>query len=185
MTRKQAILYILFSAIGLNLVVKKYFWDVKGINFFDFKMIISELAEVIIPSTDTPGAKDAGVANYIINVMTNCATRYEKISFINGLERIKRFRTPTGESFLSADEDEKKKYVEDLERASAFFPPAIKRFRSKVLGASFYDQFKWLTVSGYFCSEIGATKALAYDAVPGRFLSCIALSEDQRSWATK
>jgi hypothetical protein len=39
-----------------------------------------------------------------------------------------------------------------------------------------------LTVVGYFTSEIGATKALAYLPIPGRFEGDIALEPGQKTW---
>jgi hypothetical protein len=42
---------------------------------------------------------------------------------------------------------------------------------------------KQLTVAGYFTSEIGATKALAYLPVPGKFQGETRLQPGQKAWA--
>jgi hypothetical protein len=42
---------------------------------------------------------------------------------------------------------------------------------------------KQLTVAGYFTSEIGATKALAYLPIPGRFEGEVAMTPGQKTWA--
>ena len=42
-----------------------------------------------------------------------------------------------------------------------------------------------LTLLGYFTSEIGATQALAYDAVPGGYRGCLDLKPGQKAWATR
>ena len=41
------------------------------------KFLIAELAEVIIPRTDTPGAKDAKVEDYIIKMITENTVRFQ------------------------------------------------------------------------------------------------------------
>ncbi|HAK76772.1 MAG TPA: twin-arginine translocation pathway signal, partial [Runella sp.] len=44
-------------------------------------------------------------------------------------------------------------------------------------------RMKELTVTGYFTSEIGATKALEYLPIPGRFEGCVPLKPGQKAWA--
>ncbi|MGY0037942.1 gluconate 2-dehydrogenase subunit 3 family protein [Pedobacter sp. NJ-S-72] len=55
----------------------------------------------------------------------------------------------------------------------------------KFLGIPFFIILKQLTVEGYCTSQTGATKGLAYDYIPRTFASCIPLTKNQRSWATK
>jgi hypothetical protein len=40
-----------------------------------------------------------------------------------------------------------------------------------------------LTIAGYFQSEIGATKALDFVLIPGRFEGAVPMKPGQRSWA--
>ena len=47
----------------------------------------------------------------------------------------------------------------------------------------FFLRLKELTTTGYFTSEIGATKALAYLPVPGRFDGCMPIQPGQKTWA--
>jgi hypothetical protein len=47
----------------------------------------------------------------------------------------------------------------------------------------FFLLMKQLTVAGYFTSEIGATKALAYLPIPGRFAGDVPLEPGQKTWA--
>ncbi|HRN58498.1 MAG TPA: gluconate 2-dehydrogenase subunit 3 family protein [Agriterribacter sp.] len=43
---------------------------------------------------------------------------------------------------------------------------------------------KELTLLGYFTSEIGATQALRYIAVPGKYEGCVPYTKGDRAWAT-
>ena len=46
-----------------------------------------------------------------------------------------------------------------------------------------YSKFKFLVLVGYYHSEIGATKELRYELVPGAWRSCVPLSEIGRASA--
>ena len=48
---------------------------------------------------------------------------------------------------------------------------------------SFFKILKDYTLTGYFLSEIGATKALAYERVPGGFQGDLPLAANQKAWA--
>jgi hypothetical protein len=48
----------------------------------------------------------------------------------------------------------------------------------------FFQLMCELTYLGYYTSEIGATKALRYVHIPGRYESCIPLEPGQKAWAT-
>jgi hypothetical protein len=43
---------------------------------------------------------------------------------------------------------------------------------------------KELTLWGFFSSEIGATQALRYVAIPGRYEGCIPYKKGDKAWAT-
>jgi len=42
---------------------------------------------------------------------------------------------------------------------------------------------KQLTIWGYFTSEVGATKALRYNPIPGRYDACIDYKPGDKAWA--
>jgi len=48
----------------------------------------------------------------------------------------------------------------------------------------YFRMMKELTLWGYFTSEVGATKALRYVAVPGRYEGCIPYKKGDKAWAT-
>jgi hypothetical protein len=48
----------------------------------------------------------------------------------------------------------------------------------------YFRMMKELTLWGYFTSEIGATKALRYVAVPGKYEGCIPYKTGDKAWAT-
>jgi Gluconate 2-dehydrogenase subunit 3 len=48
----------------------------------------------------------------------------------------------------------------------------------------YFRMMKELTLTGFFTSEAGATKALRYDAVPGKYDGCLPYKKGDRAFAT-
>ena len=43
--------------------------------------LLAEIADIIIPATSTPGAKEAGAHNFIVRVVRDCYTKSEQKKF--------------------------------------------------------------------------------------------------------
>lgn len=189
LTRRKAIFIIIvgfFIPVVYLLVKRSYLknkYATKELN--EYRVLIAEIADMIIPRTDSPGAKDASVEDYIINVMQNCETKLSRSRFVHGLERLEkksmsRFAMP----FASCSNEDKGVLLQELENQK--IPHAfLNKVKTKLLGPSFFDHFKQLTVKGYCMSKIGATEGLAYDPVPIAFISCIPYIPHQKAWATR
>jgi hypothetical protein len=134
----------------------------------DQAALIAEIADVIIPTTDTPGAKAAGVEQFIIRVMRDCYEKPEQEKFFNGLNKL--------------DADSKAKFKKGFRDLSAQ-QKNIMIQDATVYNKDLFVRMRELTITGYFISEIGATQALAYVPIPGRFDGCIPLEKDQKTWA--
>lgn len=155
-------------------------------SLISYRSLISELADTIIPKTDTPGAKEAGVENYIINVLLDCANKREQNKFLNGLLDVEEYSDNIfGKSFIKCSSEEKIAILTHFEKKDKFSISILNKINNKFLGKPFFSQLKSLTIEGYCTSEIGATQALAYDFIPGAYKACISLNIHQKSWATK
>jgi hypothetical protein len=134
----------------------------------DQQRLLAEAAEVIIPATETPGAKAAGVEQFITRVLSDCYRMEEQVRFYEGLAKLDAdARAQHGRSFIELDLPTKNQV---MRRAGTSNKP-------------FFALLKQLTVAGYFTSEIGATKALSYLPIPGRFQGEVPLQKGQRAWA--
>ncbi len=130
--------------------------------------LLAEAADTIIPSTDTPGAKAAGVEKFILRVLRDCYRPDAQVRFHEGLSRLESSaRSAHGKGF--ADLDQAQRHAVMLATTKTDRP--------------FFVLLKQLTVAGYFTSEIGATKALAYLPVPGKFQGETRLQPGQKAWA--
>jgi len=58
-----------------------------------------------------------------------------------------------------------------------------KEVAKKIAGTPFWRLMKELTMFGYFTSEQGATQALDYVPIPGRYDGCIPLKPGQKAYA--
>jgi hypothetical protein len=154
--------------------------------FVKRKHLIAELAEIIIPRTDTPGAKDAKVEDYILSVLEYCSTPREQNIFFHGLSDLEKYTfNKYNRQFADCTKAEKIAIVQHFENKATYHIAIIDKIDQKVIGAPFYTNLRQLTIEGYCKSQVGATQGLAYDYVPGTFSSCIPLIKNQRSWATK
>ncbi|CAN5312301.1 lactose 3-dehydrogenase subunit gamma LacC [soil metagenome] len=130
--------------------------------------LIAELADIILPTTDTPGAKAAGVDQFIGYVIGHCTAPTQQEAFQKGLQQTDAFsQTAFGKSFPELDNPQRIEIVNQLTQ------------REK----PFFMSLRELTIVGYFTSELGATKALDYLPVPGRFQGDIPLKAEQKAWA--
>lgn len=154
--------------------------------FLAHKELIIELAETIIPETDTPGAKKAGVENYIINVIVNCKTKLEQNKFLNGLRDVEKYALNVFEkSFVKCSIDEKNSILTYFSDKDVYSTEILNKINKRVFGETFFLQLKHLTIEGYCQSEIGATYGLSYDYIPVYYEPCIIMKSNQKSWATK
>jgi hypothetical protein len=134
--------------------------------------IIAEISQLIIPTTDTPGAKEAEVPEF---VQVMIAER-----FVSGLDQIDQEAKDTyGNSFLELDEAQQIELLTKIEMEAR-----EKRQQDPQYTPSAILMLKELTLIGYFSSEIGATQALSYDPVPGRYNACTTMEPGQKAWAT-
>lgn len=148
----------------------------------DQARIVSELAQTIIPKTDTPGAKEAGVPGFIDQILKECYKKEDQDKFITGLTEFEAAaKAAHGDSFIYLDAEKQLAFVKAQNEAAV---NAVKADPSQP--RPFILTAKELTLLGFFTSEPGATQVLQYEAVPGSYKGCIPLSEagNGKTWAS-
>lgn len=120
--------------------------------------LLDEIGETIIPTTDTPGAKAAGIGAFIAMMVTDCYDHAQHTAFKAGLDRLRR------EGFLQATPAERTARLNTL-NAELNQSRTLKKAAQP---DTFFKMAKQLTILGYFTSEIGATQLLDFNEVPGR-----------------
>jgi flagellum-specific peptidoglycan hydrolase FlgJ len=139
--------------------------------------LLDEVAETMLPRTDTPGAKDAKVGEFIATFVSDCYTEQEQAIFHAGLQTLESLsRASHQRSFAELNQAEREAFVNKLD--------AEARAAAAQGGAPHYfTMIKQLTLFGFFTSEPGATQVLRHIAIPGRYEGCAPYTPGERGWA--
>ncbi|MCC6282378.1 MAG: gluconate 2-dehydrogenase subunit 3 family protein [Saprospiraceae bacterium] len=137
--------------------------------------LLAEMADTILPDTDTPGAKAAKVHEFIAIVVQDCFPPEERDTFWTKLDAAdKQCATMQGKGFLDCTAEQRIAFFTALQAAAkteqADGPPP------------FFPLLKNLTIGGYFSSEIGATQALAFDPIPGGWIPDMPVDANTKAW---
>ncbi|MCB0648969.1 MAG: gluconate 2-dehydrogenase subunit 3 family protein [Saprospiraceae bacterium] len=162
--------------------------------------LLAELAEVIIPKTDTAGAKEAGVGPFIELMLKDCYTEGQQQHFIAGMGTVKEEAKKLGSDFVSLSAEQKTAVMKTMSSLAKEEAEAARKAKeAKVIDAEtgavkddgkveeiptpFFTLLKELTLFGYFSSEAGATENLNYIPVPGRWDACIDITPETKAYA--
>ena len=111
------------------------------------------ITELIIPQTDTPGAKAANVNRFVDGVLAERATderaAAERTKFLAGLTAIdERAKSEFGKPFVDATPDQQTAVLTKLST-----PPVDE----------FFEAIKSMTIIGYYTSEVGMRQEIGDD----------------------
>lgn len=153
------------------------------------KQIVAEVAEMIIPKTTTPGAKDAGVPAFIVMMLQDCYKAPEHKSFTEGVNSLEK------KQFLTLGNEQKIALLKQVETDSAEEMKAYQVQQTKMgdnedreqmaaqaKGLPYWRLMKELTMLGYFTSEAGIKSSFEYVPIPGK-LEMITMQPNQKSFA--
>lgn len=154
---------------------KQFTFDPDEINFLD------EIAETILPATpDSPGAKEAKLGEFIKIMVTDCYEPANQKIFTEGVQTInERSNKEHGNDFVKLSSDQKHALLVSLDHEAKKYQAEKKEDQP----AHYFTLIKQLTIYGYFTSQPGATKALRYVPVPGRYDGCIPYKKGEKAWA--
>jgi len=144
---------------------------------------LDEIADTILPRTKTPGAKDAGAGAFMARFVADCYTAPQQATVRAGLADIDkragdRFVSLTPQArteLLRVLDAEARKHLVDVDDAGAAEATARPHY---------FTMMKQLAIFAFFTSKVGATEALQYVAVPGRYDGDLAYTPGTPAWAT-
>jgi hypothetical protein len=126
--------------------------------------VLDEVAAIIIPKTDTPGAREAGVPANVDMLMSKWASEERQEQFRAMLDSI------GGAGLMRMKPAERLDYV--------------RKYDAEHLhGEGAYGRFKELVLTLYYLSEPGATQELRYELSPGKWDGWTEMTPDTRAWA--
>ena len=154
------------------------FFTEKDISFFD------EVAETIIPKTNTPGAKDAEVGKFMASYATDCYSNDELQLLKEGIRDLnKKSSKMNREFFVHATAAQKQKVLEEANAEAKIHNEEKEHSKKKAMGPHYFTLMKQMVLLGFFTSKPGATQVLRYIPVPGKYHGCIDYKEGETSWA--
>jgi hypothetical protein len=164
--------------------------NTKGVTFSkDDIAFLNEVAETIIPATATPGAKEAKVGEFMQVMVNDCYEEKDQTIFMEGMKKLEEASNKlNSKGFMESTPAQRKALLESLDKeAKEYASKAADEKKSdpkKDIPKHYFTMIKQLTLAGFFTSEVGATKALRYVAVPGKFVGSYPYKKGDKAWAT-
>ena len=151
--------------------------------------IVEEVAELIMPRTDTPGARDVGVPAFIDVILKDVYPAEDQARFVSGLKDFDSdAQRAHGKPFLELKPEQRLAFLQKTHDVAAVaeqtqFQDVLPADRER----PFVLMMKELTLLGFFTSQAGATKVLQYEPVPGGFQACIPIAQagNGKQWASE
>ena len=136
---------------------------------------VTIIAELILPETDTPGATAAQVNGFVDVVLSEWLDEAEKEGFLTGLADVDARSTDRyGTVFIDATEAQQVELLTELDAEVE----ALREADDPDPERHFFGRMRWLTIFGYYTSEVGQTQELRSEIIPGRYDPCAPLQRD-------
>ena len=149
------------------------------------RMLMRTVAELVIPTTDTPGAGAVGTDDFVL------------VALAHGLEGTRKppAADPSLTPYLRADGSLDHTAWLDARLGGAWLtlPPARQAEQLAALDAAAFKgdpaaapwrAIKALILTGYYTSEVGGSQELNYELVPGRFAPKVPVTPETRAYSS-
>ena len=141
---------------------------------------VGAMAELIMPTTETPGAKAVRVNEFIDRILADWLFDEEREHFLAGLEDVDaRTQNLFEKNFIDASTAQQSEILRALGEDMAAEADAVASGPRGYRGSlpepenNFYFMLRRLVLVGYFTSEAGFTQQLHQEIIPGRFDGCV------------
>ena len=140
--------------------------------------IVVAMSDVMIPATDTPGAKIAKVNEFVDLILTDWATEEERKIFLDGLaEADRKSNELFGHGYAAATPKEQAAIVQIFDEElvatrNEELPEQVRSWEVTLLHP-FFAQMRRLVLVGYYTSPIGQDQELKVEIIPGALHGCV------------
>lgn len=126
----------------------------------DQEALLAEIAEAIIPTGDSQGAKDLNLHLFVLKMVDDCHPEEEQTLFLKGLDQLNDLSKKTsGRPFIKASAEEQQQLLAAIDTA--------KDYTQEV--ETFYKITKRRVIQGFLNSKYVMTDLKQYELVPGRY----------------
>jgi len=157
-------------------------------------MLLDEIAETILPRTETPGAKDAACGAQMAVMVQDCYDAKQQTLFVAGLAALQAScKQQYQRDFLQLNAAERTALLTQLDKDASARNAAIasndstnvsNRKGDASIEPHYFTLLKQLSIFVFFTSKVGATEVLRYVAVPGRYDGAMPYKKGDKAWAT-
>lgn len=150
--------------------------------------VLHAFADTLIPVTDTPGALAAGVPKVLAQMYTDWASDKTRVELSGALDRIDAAaRKAKGQGFAALSPAERQAFLIEHDKASLVdVPPPADAPKGNPFEPvvsvvdNGYHKLKELVAVIYYFSEVGLTKELSYEHVPGGWTASVKVTPQTR-----
>jgi gluconate 2-dehydrogenase gamma chain len=104
----------------------------------DQARVLAEVADIIIPRTDTPGAKDVGVPGFMDTLVKDCYKKEDQDAFLEGLKEFEDgAKSSMGDAFLDLSPEQQKEYVINVHSQAHEDNKKFDETRRKLVGTEY------------------------------------------------
>jgi gluconate 2-dehydrogenase gamma chain len=139
------------------------------------------ISELIIPATDTPGAKEAKVNEFIDLLLSEWFEPAETQAFLAGLADVDKCgKEKFSKAFVDCTPAQQAELMKQFDAEAMEFAAKQKHAvetHSPVPPTNFYYQIKKLTLAGYYTSQIGFSQELGKTIIPPSHAGCAPIPE--------
>jgi gluconate 2-dehydrogenase gamma chain len=147
---------------------------------------VAAMADLIIPRTNTPGALDARVPEFIDLILSDWSDERSRTSFLHGLTAVDELsRQSFSKDFVVSSPHQQAEILrllgEEMARDARKIAanPRGSRGGLPEPHGNFYYTFRQLILTGYFTSEVGAAQQLHFQVIPEHLDACTALAKEK------
>lgn len=145
---------------------------------------VALIADMIIPTTETPGAKAARVDEFIDLILTDWSDDDERQLFLRGLADLDQHsRSLHGNDFVDCSNKQQVDLITEMDNQLAADWKTVDRLsrRDPEPPRTFFYLMKHLTLVGYYTSDIGAQQELQYEIIPTQHGGCIPVDDSGKA----
>jgi len=157
--------------------------------------VVTHLVDIILPATETPGGLDVNLPQFIDMMSQDIFPPEEKDMFKEGSEIFSvRFKEKFGKNISVSSRDEiaelfavyfdldtkEQEMVRSLQSKPIEEVPAEELDNYKMY--KFLFNIRSLALFGYFTSEKVGKEVLNFDPIPGKYVTCVPVSEIGNAW---
>lgn len=143
--------------------------------------LVAVMADHIIPQTETPGARAAGVHRFADTLLSDHYPASERDQFLAGLANVDaRARSRHGKTFVECTADQRVALLTEMDDVA--YPEGRSDAADPPPDTWFFRRLKEVTLVGYYTSQMGATQELHVTPF-GVYRGDIPYSSVGRAWA--